>query len=257
MADPTADPSRLTSAQRAVLHAAHECGALIFGTFTLKSGRVSPFFFDVGRFRDGRCMHLLAEAYAACIYESKIQYDVIFGPAYKGIPLATCTALMLASRYGQQAPFIYNRKEEKDHGEGGLLVGATELLQNTQEGEDLAGSGCSCPRVLIVDDVLTSGTALKGGIMTIQEIAPKAELVALVILLDRQEKQKGSDVSAAEMVAREYKTKVLPILTMDHLLAFLDELLESEHDPEKKRELQKNKEGMLQYRKQYGVNVEA
>lgn len=201
-------------------------------------------------------MHLLAEAYAACIYESRLQYDVVFGPAYKGIPLATCTALMLASRYGQQAPFIYDRKEEKDHGEGELLVGATELLRNTQEGGALEGSGSSCPRILIVDDVLTSGTALKSGIEKIRKIAPKTELVALVILLDRQEKENGSDVSAAEAVAAEYNTNVLPILTMDHLLAFLDELLESEHDPEKKSELQKNKEGMLQYRKQYVVNVE-
>lgn len=249
---PTA--SRLTSAQRAVLHAAHECGALIFGSFTLKSSRVSPFFFDVGKFRDGRCMQLLAEAYAACIYESRLQYDIIFGPAYKGIPLATCTALMLASRYGQQAPFIYDRKEEKDHGEGGLLVGATEYLRSTQEGGALERSTDS-PRVLVVDDVLTSGTALKSGIEKIRKVAPKTELVALVILLDRQEKQTGSEVSAAEAVATEYKTKVLPILTMEHLLAFLDELLESEHDPEKKKELQKHKQDMVQYRQQYGVNV--
>lgn len=248
---PSGDPVRLTSAQRALLHAAHECGALLFGTFTLKSGRVSPFFFDVGKFRDGRCMQLIAEAYAALIYESRLQYDVIFGPAYKGIPLATCTALMLASRYGQQAPFIYDRKEEKDHGEGGPLVGACELLLNTQEGGSAQGA---VPRILVVDDVLTSGTALKNGISKIRSLAPNIKLVALVILLDRQEKEDGRDVSAADAIAAKFGTKVLPILTMENLLAFLDELLESEHDAEKGKELQKNKQDMLEYRKLYGVN---
>lgn len=106
----------------------------------------------------------------------------------QGIPLATCTALVLASRYGQQAPFIYDRKEEKDHGEGGSLVGACELLFNTQAGGTSHGAA---PRVLVVDDVLTSGTALKSGINKIRSVAPNTELVALVILLDRQEKQDG------------------------------------------------------------------
>ncbi|XP_026190803.1 uncharacterized protein LOC113146745 [Cyclospora cayetanensis] len=276
MSSPSVSPPRLTSAQRALLHAAHECGALLFGRFTLKSGRISPFFFDVGRFRDGRCMQLIAEAYAACIYESRIQYDVIFGPAYKGIPLATCTALVLASRYGQQAPFIYDRKEEKDHGEGGCLVGACELLTNGQHMvaiNDRVGEGGSSsdstvaggiipqgssppplgssssggsqegrgPRVLVVDDVLTSGTALRSGIKKLQSAASRTELVALVVLLDRQEKREGkssgSELSAAEAVGLEFNTKVLPILTFGDLLCFLDELMESEHDAGKREEL--------------------
>ncbi|KAL8270595.1 hypothetical protein Esti_005494 [Eimeria stiedai] len=254
------DPSRLSSAQRALLHAAHECGALMFGSFTLKSGRTSPFFFDVGKFRDGRCLGLLAEAYASCIYESKLQYDVIFGPAYKGIPLACCTALILASRYGQQAPFVYDRKEEKDHGEGGLLVGASELLLQASSFSPAApaaaapaGENSPC-RVLVVDDVLTSGTALKAGLGKILSVAPDAKLVALVVLLDRQEKQAGSELATSEAVAREFDTRVLSLLTVDHLLSFLDELMDSERDPEKKKTLESHKHAILQHRQIYGLN---
>lgn len=111
-------------------------------------------------------------------------------PESQGIPLATCTALMLASRYGQQAPFVYDRKEEKDHGEGGLLVGASELLQGPPEG--VGGA----PRVLVVDDVLTSGTALRAGVGKIRSLAPEAQLVALVVLLDREEKKQGQAAAA-------------------------------------------------------------
>ncbi|KAL8438476.1 hypothetical protein Efla_002226 [Eimeria flavescens] len=252
----SADPPRLSSAQRAVLHAAHECGALLFGSFKLKNGRDSPFFFDVGKFRDGRCMQLLAEAFAACIYENKLKYDVIFGPAYKGIPLASCTALMLASRYGQQAPFLYDRKEEKDHGEGGSLVGALELLQSHQQQQQQEEEEGPPPRVVVIDDVLTSGTALKSSLKKIRDVNQRAELVALIVLLDRQEKQNASELLAAEAVAQEFNTRVLSILQVDHLLTFLDELLEGEDEEEQKQQIKQHKEALLQHRRIYGKHAD-
>lgn len=184
--------------------------ALAFGEFTLKSGRVSPYFFNAGRFCSGAALLELGRCYAETLHNSGAQFDLLFGPAYKGIPLAATTACALADRFGRDVPYVYNRKEAKDHGEGGLLVGAP-----------LRG------RVMIVDDVITAGTAIRETVEIIR--AHGAEPAGVVIGLDRQER--GRDVlSAIQEVERDYGIPVLSIIGLEHIVAFLqsggdDELL--------------------------------
>lgn len=175
---------------------------LKFGSFTLKSGRVSPYFFNLGRISSGAAMRELGRAYAEALSASGIEYDMLFGPAYKGIPLVTTVAVALADQ-GHDLPYAYNRKEAKDHGEGGVLVGA-------------APKG----RVVIVDDVLTAGTALREAVALLR--AAGAEPVAAVIALDRQEKG-PSGASAVQEMERDSGIRVLPLVNVRTLLDFLSQ----------------------------------
>lgn len=181
--------------------------ALRFGEFTLKSGRVSPYFFNAGAFDDGASLAVLGRCYAAAIISSGLQYDMLFGPAYKGIPLVAVTAAALHTEHGKNLPFAFNRKEAKSHGEGGSIVGRA-----------LAG------RVLIVDDVITAGTAIRESIQILQ--AAGATPAAVALALDRQERgrdEHGADAaeSAVQEVARLYGIPCISILTLDGLIAML------------------------------------
>ena len=200
--------------------------ALRFGEFTLKSGRVSPYFFNAGLFNTGRSVATLGRCYADAIVASGLQFDMLFGPAYKGIPLATATAISLASRHGRNVPVAFNRKEAKVHGEGGQLIGAP-----------LAG------RVLIVDDVITAGTAIRESIDIIRSAGASPAGVALA--LDRQERGQGP-LSAVQEVQTAFSIPVIKIIT----LADLIEHLEAANRPEDLASLRN-------YRSSHGINGEA
>ncbi|MGR6980565.1 orotate phosphoribosyltransferase [Testudinibacter sp. P27/CKL/0425] len=174
---------------------------LKFGEFTLKSGRISPYFFNAGLFNTGKDLARLGEFYAAAIQATALEYDVIFGPAYKGIPIATTVSVALANQFDCDKPVCFNRKEAKDHGEGGNLIGSP--LQG---------------KVLLVDDVITAGTAIRESMQLIE--ANEAELSAVMIALNRQERGKG-ELSAIQEVERDHGCQVLSIITLDDLLQFL------------------------------------
>jgi orotate phosphoribosyltransferase len=176
-------------------------GNLKFGEFTLKSGRVSPYFFNAGGFDDGHSLEVLSACYARAILDSGLAFDMLFGPAYKGIPLAAGIAIMLNARHDRNTPFAYNRKEAKDHGEGGTLVGA-----------ELSGN------VLITDDVISAGTSVRESIEWIQRAGATA--CGVVIALDRQEHGKGAK-SAAQEVTDEFGIPVIAIAGLDDLIEFL------------------------------------
>ena len=178
---------------------------LQFGDFTLKSGRQSPYFFNAGKFDDGQSQQLLGEIYAQTLIESGIEFDSLFGPAYKGIPLATSTVIALNSGHHRNVPFTFNRKEAKAHGEGGQLVGAP-----------LSG------RVILVDDVITAGTAIRET-LSILENHPDAQLVAAVVLIDRQEKLQDSALSAIQALERDYGLSILPAIRLDQIMAYIAE----------------------------------
>ena len=182
---------------------AREYEVLKFGQFTLKSGRVSPYFFNAGEFSSGRALALLGRCYARRIVDSGLDFDVLLGPAYKGIPLAAATAIALADDHGMDVPFAYNRKEAKAHGEGGMLVGAP-----------LAG------RVLVIDDVITAGTAVREVIAMIEGAG--AELAGVAIGLDRQERGEG-ERSAIQELEAAYAIPVLSIIQMAHLIEYLEQ----------------------------------
>jgi orotate phosphoribosyltransferase len=175
--------------------------ALSFGEFTLKSGRVSPYFFNAGRFCSGAALSELGRCYAQTLVDSGVQFDVLFGPAYKGIPLVAATACALADGFQRDVPYIYNRKEAKDHGEGGVLVGAP--LQG---------------RVMIVDDVITAGTAVREVITLIR--AAGAEVAGIIIGLNRQERGRG-ELSAIQEVERDYGVPVFSIVSLEQILQYL------------------------------------
>lgn len=175
------------------------CGVLRFGSFTLKSGRQSPYFFNAGLFDNGSAIAGLGKAYASAIATSDLKFDMLFGPAYKGIPLVTSTAAMLASAHGRNVPFCFNRKETKDHGEGGQLVG-----------RGLSG------RVLIVDDVITAGTAIRESIDIIQQHG--ATPAGIVLALDRQERGRDSAISAVMEVKQQFDLPVIAILSLNDLI---------------------------------------
>ena len=177
-------------------------GNLRFGEFTLKSGRISPYFFNAGGFDDGRSLQLLSDCYAQAILDSGVAFDMLFGPAYKGIPLASGISIMLNASHDLNIPFAYNRKEAKDHGEGGTLVGA-ELRGN----------------VLITDDVISAGTSVRESIEWIQNAGATASGVA--IALDRQERGAG-EKSAAQEVADQFGIPVISIAGLDDLIEFLE-----------------------------------
>jgi orotate phosphoribosyltransferase len=190
----------MLSYQSSFLRLALANEVLKFGSFTLKSGRVSPYFFNLGKISSGAAMRELGQAYAEALTASGIEYDMLFGPAYKGIPLVTTVAVALAAA-GRDLPYAYNRKEAKDHGEGGVLVGAVPK-----------------GRVVIVDDVLTAGTALREAVALLR--AAGAEPVAAVIALDRQEKG-ASGVSAVQEMERDSGIRVLPLVDVRNLLEYL------------------------------------
>ncbi|QGU31946.1 orotate phosphoribosyltransferase [Thermochromatium tepidum] len=189
--------------QRKLLDFATEIGALRFGNFTLKSGRCSPYFFNTGLFSSGLRLVHLARAYAHGIQDSGIAFDVLYGPAYKGIPLAAATAMLLATEHGRDTPYAFNRKETKDHGEGGLIVGSP-----------LNG------RILVIDDVITAGTSVRESVEIIRSAG--ATPAGVVIALDRQERGQG-ERSAVREVEDEFSLPVLALLTMDDLILYLEE----------------------------------
>ncbi|WAX70972.1 orotate phosphoribosyltransferase [Gallibacterium anatis] len=198
---------------------------LKFGEFTLKSGRVSPYFFNAGLFNSGEDLARLGEFYAQAIQAQQLEYDLIFGPAYKGIPIATAAATALYHQFAINKPVCFNRKEAKDHGEGGNLIGSP--LQG---------------KVLLIDDVITAGTAIRESMQLIE--ANHATLAGVMIALDRQEKGK-SDLSAIQEVERDYHCHVSSIITLEHLLTYLQQSEQySEFLPK-----------MLAYRQQYGINL--
>ncbi len=187
--------------QRDFIQLAIEQGVLCFGQFTLKSGRTSPYFFNAGKFQSGRALAALGRFYAAAVVDAGLEFDLVFGPAYKGIPLAAATAIALADHHNRDLPYCYNRKEAKDHGEGGTLVGAP-----------LKG------RVLIVDDVITAGTAVR----EVMDIIGKAEATpaAVVIGLNRMEKGKG-EISAIQEVEQTFGIPVISIINLNHIIDYL------------------------------------
>ncbi|GAA5133155.1 orotate phosphoribosyltransferase [Thalassotalea piscium] len=196
---------------------------LKFGEFTLKSGRTSPYFFNAGLFNTGGDLARLGRFYAAALADSGIEFDLLFGPAYKGIPIATTTAVALADHHNMDIPYCFNRKEAKTHGEGGSLVGSA-----------LAG------KVMLVDDVITAGTAIRESMEIIK--ANNAELSGVLIALDRQEKGKG-ELSAIQEVERDFGTKVISIVTLADLISYL----------ETQPDMTESLASIKQYRVDYGI----
>jgi orotate phosphoribosyltransferase len=176
-----------------------QLGVLRFGSFTLKSGRESPYFFNAGLFNTGAAIAAVGRAYAQALAASDLKFDMLFGPAYKGIPLVTITAAALAERHQRSVPFAFNRKEAKDHGEGGRIVG-----------------GPVKGRVLIVDDVITAGTAIRESIDIIRGAG--AEPAGVLLALDRQERAAGSDFSAVQEVRSQYQIPVVAVITLADLM---------------------------------------
>ena len=196
---------------------------LKFGEFTLKSGRKSPYFFNAGLFNTGADLARLGEFYATAIASNAVLFDVVFGPAYKGIPIGTTVSVALFNRYGVDKPVCFNRKETKDHGEGGNLIGSP--LQG---------------KILLVDDVITAGTAIRESMELID--ANNAELAAVLIALNRKERGKGK-LSAIQEVERDYQCHVLSIIDLDDLMQFI------EQDPRYTAHLP----AMRAYRAEFGV----
>ncbi len=208
--------------QREFIDFVIRANVLRFGEFTLKSGRKSPYFFNSGLFNTGQSIARLGRFYAAAIEHAGIDYDMLFGPSYKGIPLAVSTAVALADEFNRDVPYAFNRKEAKDHGEGGVIVGA-----------GLSG------KVLIIDDVISAGTSVRESIDIINDADAKP--VAVIIAMDRQEKGQ-TELSAIQEVEKSYGISVTSIVTLNHLLAYLQD----------KQELHATLEAIKAYRDQYG-----
>jgi orotate phosphoribosyltransferase len=211
--------------QREFIAFAIEQGVLKFGEFTLKSGRVSPYFFNAGLFQTGRALAKLGRFYAQAIVDSGLHADVLFGPAYKGIPLAAVTAAALADHHDRDMPYAFNRKEAKTHGEGGNIVGAA-----------LTGD------ILIIDDVITAGTAIREVMALIEQSGARAG--GVMIALDRQERGQGEQ-SAIQEVEATYGMPVVSIVSLAQVLAYL----EAHAGPE----MQPHAEAIRAYRARYGV----
>ncbi len=209
--------------QREFIEFALERGVLRFGEFTLKSGRVSPYFFNAGLFDSGLALAKLGRFYAQALMDSGLSYDVVFGPAYKGIPLAATTAVALAEHHQRDTPWCFNRKEAKDHGEGGTLVGAP-----------LAG------QVVIVDDVITAGTAIREVMHIINNQG--AQAAGVLIALDRQERGTGA-LSAIQEVERDFNMPVISIVSLQQVLEYLAE----------SAELKQYLPAVERYREDYGI----
>ncbi|WP_241593387.1 orotate phosphoribosyltransferase [Rosenbergiella epipactidis] len=209
--------------QREFIEFAISKQVLKFGEFTLKSGRKSPYFFNAGLFNTGRDLAQLGRFYAQALVDSGIDFDLLFGPAYKGIPIATTTAVALADHHQRDLPYCFNRKEVKDHGEGGVLVGSP-----------LEG------RVMLVDDVITAGTAIRESMEIIT--AHHATLAGVLISLDRQERGREA-ISAIQEVERDYQCRVISIITLKDLISYLEE------QPSMAEAL----DAVKAYREQYGI----
>jgi orotate phosphoribosyltransferase len=213
--------------QRDFIDLCVKLGVLRFGSFTLKSGRLSPYFFNAGLFNTGAAISAVGRAYAAALNASGLPFDMIFGPAYKGIPLVTAVAAALFEQHGRNVPFAFNRKEAKDHGEGGSIVGSP-----------LTG------RVLIIDDVITAGTAIRESIDIIK--GSGARPAGVLLALDRQERAPGSERSAVQEVRQAYDMPVVAVVTLNDLL---------EHMSTRGGPL--DLAGLKAYRDQYGLKTEA
>ncbi|NRB68656.1 MAG: orotate phosphoribosyltransferase [Vibrio sp.] len=213
----------MKSYQREFIEFALEKEVLKFGEFTLKSGRKSPYFFNAGLFNTGRDLARLGRFYAAALADSGIEFDVLFGPAYKGIPIATTTAVALADHHEIDTPYCFNRKEAKDHGEGGNLVGSA-----------LEG------RIMLVDDVITAGTAIRESMEIIK--ANGADLAGVLVAIDRQEKGKG-ELSAIQEVERDFGCAVISIVSLGDLVTYLEE----------KGNATEHLEAVKAYRAEYGI----
>ena len=210
--------------QQNFIQLAIQIGALKFGEFELKSGRVSPYFFNMGLFSTGKALKNIGDFYAAALEGSNIEYDMLFGPAYKGIPLVSVLSSSLFVNHEENVPFVYNRKEKKDHGEGGQIVGPS-----------LSG------KVVVVDDVITAGTAIKEASKMITQAG--AEISGILIALDRQEKG-GGDLSAVEEVSTELGVPVISIVNLGQILSFVKN---------SSSELEAFVEKIEAYRKKYGA----
>lgn len=211
--------------QKEFLQFAIDTGVLRFGEFKLKSGRLSPYFFNSGLFNTGACLAKLGKFYAQSIVASGVEFDLIYGPAYKGIPLASALAIALSNDYGRDIPYAFNRKEAKDHGEGGNIVG------HPMEGR----------KVLIIDDVISAGTSVRESMEIIK--AHNAEAAAVVIALDRQEVGKGN-TTAIQEVEKEFGIPVVSIVCLGNLINFL----------ETNNADQKQIDAIKAYREKYGLN---
>lgn len=209
--------------QRSFLDFSLDTGVLRFGEFTLKSGRISPYFFNAGLFNTGRALASLGRYYAQTIVDSGIQFDVLYGPAYKGIPLAAVTAAALYEHHGIEVAYAFNRKEAKDHGEGGIIVG------HALEG-----------RVLIIDDVISAGVSVRESVDIIH--AQGAELAGVVIALDRQEKGQGEQ-SAIQEVEQNFNIPVAAIARLENLVSYLKQRGDSPQ----------HLQAITAYRERYGV----
>ncbi|EIW72137.1 hypothetical protein TREMEDRAFT_25160 [Tremella mesenterica DSM 1558] len=216
----------LDKTKQQFIESAIDNGVLLFGQFTLKSGRISPYFFNAGRLYTSSLLAATAEAYATLLTSSRIpEFDILFGPAYKGISLAAITAVELYRSHGRNVGFAYNRKEAKDHGEGGNLVGAP-----------LKG------RIVIIDDVLTRGTAIRESLEMFSN-HPEAKVVGVVQLVDRQEKGQGTNLSAVQQLEEEYGFPIEPIIGVGDIIGYL----------KIKGGWEKEVESIEKYREEYGV----
>lgn len=214
----------MKSYKRQFIQFALERQVLRFGEFTLKSGRKSPYFFNAGLFNTGKDLALLGRFYAEALVDAKLEYDVIFGPAYKGIPIVASTVVALSEHHNIEVPYCFNRKEAKDHGEGGNLV----------------GSSIKDKRVMLVDDVITAGTAIRESMRILEDNHSK--LAGVLISLDRQEKGRG-ELSAIQEIKQAYHCNVISIITLTDLIHYLEQ-------DGKTAELTEVKA----YRDQYGTN---
>lgn len=214
----------LADYKRGFIEFALDQDVLRFGEFDLKSGRKSPYFFNAGEFKTGGALARLGSYYAEALVGSGLQVDCLFGPAYKGIPLVAATSIAMANQHQIDIPYVFNRKEVKDHGEGGTLIGAR-----------LEG------KVVIVDDVITAGTAIRE-VMSFFEERPEATANAVLVAIDRQERGKGA-LSAIQEVERDFALKVLSVVTLDDIVQFLKE----------KEGYEQELNAIGSYRAQYGI----
>ena len=203
-------------------------GVLRFGEFTLKSGRIAPYFINTGNYKTGKQLAKLGEYYAACIHDNGLDAETLVGPAYKGIPLSVATAIALYNQYETEVNYCFDRKEVKDHGEGGLFVG-----KQLQDGE----------KVIIIEDVMTSGKALREILPKLQAAA-NVEIVGMVISVDRKEKALDSELSAVAQAKKEFGIDVYSVVTMDDIIAAIEKgVIDGKEHLEK----------MYEYRNQYGA----
>ena len=211
--------------QQDFIELALECDVLQFGEFELKSGRISPYFFNAGKFLTGGALSRLGRCYAAALHASGVHVDMLFGPAYKGIPLVSTTAMALSEQHGVDLPFAFNRKEAKTHGEGGIIVGAP-----------LAGD------VVVIDDVMTAGTAIRESMAILNESGARG--AGVVIGVDRCERGDGDgERSAVQQVEQDWGLTVVSVVSLDDIIAWV------ESNPE----MAQHREALEQYRERYGV----